>query len=203
MKIICIGRNYADHAKELNNPLPVEPVFFFKPDSALLINDQPFYYPDFSTDLHYEVEIVLRIGKVGKNISPAFAGRYYDKIGIGIDFTARDLQRKCMAEGLPWEMAKGFDNSAAISKFIPKENFNDMKKINFRLDINDKTVQQGNTRDMVFSFEEIISYVSRFITFKTGDMIYTGTPAGVSPVKIGDNLKAYLGNELMMDFLIK
>ena len=203
MKIICIGRNYADHAKELNNPLPKEPLFFLKPDSALLINNKPFYYPAFSKDLHYEVEIVLKICRLGKTIAPGFAHRYFNEIGIGIDFTARDLQRKCMAEGLPWEIAKGFDNSAAISNFIPLSHFDDIKNISFRLEINNNIVQQGNTHDLIFSFDILISHVSGYMTLKTGDLIFTGTPAGVGPVKPGDKLRAFIGDELMMDFFIK
>ncbi len=190
MKIICIGRNYADHAKELNNPVPVNPVFFMKPDSSLLINNNPFFYPQFSKEIHYETEIVLKICRLGKSIQPQFASRYYEEIGIGIDFTARDLQDACKKEGHPWEIAKAFDQSAVLGRFVPKTSLPDLSAINFQLDLNDVTVQKGNTRDLLFSFDEVITYISTFVTLKTGDLIYTGTPAGVGPVKIGDHLVA-------------
>lgn len=203
MKIICIGRNYADHAKELNNPLPEKPVFFMKPDSALVIRNRPFYYPDFSADVHHEVEVVVKINRLGRSIDPKFAGRYYAELGLGIDFTARDLQNECREKGLPWEIAKGFDYSAPVSRFVPKENLPDTSAIPFHLDLNGKTVQKGNTRDMIFSIDRIIAYVSGFVTLKTGDLIFTGTPAGVGPVKIGDRLQAYMAGEKMLDFLVK
>jgi len=203
MKIICVGRNYAEHAKELKNDIPSEPVIFFKPDCAILRNNQPFFIPSFSKNLHYEVEIVFKISKVGKTISKKFANRYYDSIAIGIDFTARDLQEKCRANGLPWEISKAFDSSAAISRFIPKTDFNDLGKLHFSLIKNNEVVQQGNTSDMIFHIDEIISYVSQFVTLKTGDLIYTGTPAGVGPVKIGDHLQAYIEDRKMMDFYIR
>jgi 2-keto-4-pentenoate hydratase/2-oxohepta-3-ene-1,7-dioic acid hydratase in catechol pathway len=203
MKIICIGRNYKEHVKELNNKLPDNPLFFLKPDTALLRNNNPFFIPDFSSEIHYEVELIIKINRLGKTIQPKFAHRYFDSIGIGIDFTARDIQKQCIEKGLPWELAKAFDYSAAISKFLPKSNFSNLDEISFRLDINSKTVQLGNTSQMIFSFDEIISYVSRFITFRTGDIIFSGTPAGVGPVKIGDRLQAYIEEKLMLDFFIK
>ena len=204
MKIICIGRNYVEHARELNNPLPQNPVFFLKPDTALVIRNRPFYYPDFSTDIHYETELVLKICKVGKSIPEKFAQDYYDQVGLGFDFTARDLQQKCKEKGLPWEIAKGFDYSAPISQeFIPKEHFTDLKNISFHLELNGKKVQEGHSGDMIFSFEKIIAYVSGFMTLRTGDLIFTGTPAGVGPVKIGDKLEAYLEEKLMLTCQIK
>lgn len=203
MKFICIGRNYAEHAKEMNSPVPTEPVIFIKPETALLRNNLPFYYPEFSKDIHHEVEIVLKISKMGKSIEPVFANRYYEEIGIGIDFTARDIQEKCKKGGLPWEKAKAFDYSAAIGNFIPKSNFKAMNDINFHLDINGKQVQKGNTKDLLFTFDQIISYASQFFTLKIGDYIFTGTPEGVGPVKIGDRLEAYLEKEKLLDFEIK
>jgi 2-keto-4-pentenoate hydratase/2-oxohepta-3-ene-1,7-dioic acid hydratase in catechol pathway len=203
MKIICIGRNYSDHAKELKNEIPENPVFFLKPDSALLRNNNPFFIPDFSNEIHYEVELILKIKLLGKSIQPRFAQRYFDEIGIGIDFTARDLQQKCKEKGLPWEIAKAFDNSAAIGKFVQKSTLPDLNNIHFRLDINGKTVQNGLSADMLFNFDKIIAYVSKFMTFKTGDLIYTGTPAGVGAVKIGDHLQAYIEGQLLLDFYIK
>lgn len=211
MKIICIGRNYIEHANELNNPLPKEPVFFLKPDTAIIRNNQPFYYPDFSEEIHYEVEIVLKINlsrhecrdKSGKNIVSELAHQYYDEIGIGIDFTARDLQAKAKENGLPWEIAKAFDGSAPIGKFVEKSKFPDVNNLNFSLDINNNRVQQGNTKDMLFSFAQLIAYVSKFITLKTGDLIFTGTPAGVGPVKTGDKLQAAIEDEVLLDFCVK
>lgn len=191
MKIFCIGRNYAEHARELNNPVPQEPVVFMKPPTALLPNDKPFYFPEFTHDVHYEAEIVLRICKNGRHVQPEFAGRYYDHIAFGIDFTARDLQQRCKEKGLPWEIAKGFDGSAPISRFIPIDRF-DHAAIEFELRKNGSTVQRGNTKDMLFSFEDIIVYVSRFFKLQTGDLIYTGTPSGVGPVAIGDRLEGFL-----------
>ena len=187
MKIIAIGRNYINHAKELKNTVPAEPIFFMKPETALLRNNQPFYLPDFSKEIHYETEIVLRIGKVGKAIPEKFALSHIDGIGIGFDFTARDLQNKLKAKGLPWEAAKAFDYSAAISpSFLPPESFTNLKDISFKMVKNGQTVQQGNTKDLIFSFEKIIAFVSRFVSFKTGDLIYTGTPEGVGKVSEGD-----------------
>lgn len=203
MKIICVGRNYAEHAKELKNDIPTEPVIFFKPDCAILRNNQPFFIPAFSKNLHYEVEIVFKICKVGKTISKKFAHRYYDSVAIGIDFTARDLQEKCRKEGLPWEISKAFDSSAAISRFIPKTDISNLGKLQFSLVKNNEVVQKGNTSDMIFHIDEIIAYVSQFVTLKTGDLIYTGTPAGVGPLKIGDHLQAYIEDKKMMDFYIK
>jgi 2-keto-4-pentenoate hydratase/2-oxohepta-3-ene-1,7-dioic acid hydratase in catechol pathway len=203
MKIICIGRNYAEHAKELNNPLPVKPVFFMKPDSALLIKNNPFFLPDFSNEIHYETEIVLKISRLGKSIQKKYASRYYDSVGVGIDFTARDLQELCKKAGHPWEIAKAFDQSAVINKFVGVDTLPDRNAINFQLELNETTVQKGNSRDMIFSFDEIIAYVSTFITLKTGDLIYTGTPAGVGPVKTGDHLVASLEGQVLLDFHVR
>jgi len=203
MKIICIGRNYVDHAKELKNPVPEKPVFFMKPDSALVIRNRPFFYPDFSEDIHHEIEVVLKINRLGRSIEEKFAHRYFNEITLGVDFTARDLQAECKKKGLPWEIAKGFDYSAPISKFLKTGNFEDINSLNFHLDINGNTAQKGNTRDMIFSFSKIIAYVSKFMTLKTGDLIFTGTPAGVGPVQIGDRLEAYLEGEKLMDFFVK
>jgi len=202
MKIICIGRNYAEHAKEMKSEVPTEPVFFLKPETALL-KDKDFYYPGFTKDLHHEVEIVLKISKNGKHIAEEFASQYYNEIGIGIDFTARDLQMKCKEKGLPWEKAKAFDNAAPIGEFVPKETFADLKNISFHLNINGSQRQAGNTKDLIFSFEKIISYVSQFITLKTGDLIFTGTPEGVSAVNIGDVLEASIENKKMFQLNIK
>jgi len=203
MKIICIGLNYMDHIREMNNPIPQVPVFFLKPDTSLVRNNNPFFYPEFTNDLQYELEVVLKINKLGRNVSEKFAHRYYNEIGLGIDFTARDLQRLCKDKGMPWEMAKAFDGSAPISSFVPKDRFENLNNINFKLEKNDETVQKGNTNDMVFKFDHIISYVTKFITLRTGDLIFTGTPVGVGPVKVGDRLKAYLEDELMLDFFIR
>ncbi len=203
MKIICIGRNYVDHAKELNNPLPEKPVFFFKPETSLVRRNRPFFYPDFSEDIHYETELVLKISKLGKNIQEKFAHTYYDEIGIGFDFTARDIQKECKNKGLPWEIAKAFDNSSPIGQFIPVKDFVDINSIKFHLKINDNIVQEGNSRDMIFSFDALISYVSRFVTLKNGDLIYTGTPAGVGPVKIGDKLDAFIEDKRLLSCRIK
>ena len=203
MKIICIGRNYVAHARELNNEVPEKPVFFMKPDSALVINNRPFFYPDFSSDVHHELEVVIRISRLGRSIEERYAGRYFNELGLGVDFTARDLQSEQKKKGLPWEIAKGFDYSAPISEFHPVEKFSDLNNLNFRLDRNGECVQEGNTSLMIFSFEKIISYVSRFMTLKTGDLIFTGTPAGVGPVAINDRLEAYLEGEKLMDFPVK
>lgn len=194
MKIICIGRNYLEHAKELGNNIPKEPLFFLKPDSAIQPKGHPFFIPDFSKNIHYEIELVLKICKNGKNINEKFAHTYYNEIGLGIDFTARDLQEKCKKFGLPWEIAKGFDGSAQISNtFIKKENL-DINNINFHLKVNNNLVQSGNSKDLIFSFDSIISYISKFYTLKTGDLIYTGTPAGVGKVNIGDRLYGYIND---------
>lgn len=203
MKIIAIGRNYAEHAKELNNPVPTVPVIFMKPDTAVLRDNKPFYHPEFSTDIHHEIELVLKVSKEGKHIAEKFASNYFDEIGLGIDFTARDIQQKHKEKGLPWELAKAFDNSAPISKFIPKANFKDLNNLNIRLDLNGKTVQDGNTKDLIFSFEYIIAFVSKYISLKKGDLIFTGTPQGVGKVNIGDHLEGYLENEKLLDFDIR
>ncbi|RKR82329.1 2-keto-4-pentenoate hydratase/2-oxohepta-3-ene-1,7-dioic acid hydratase in catechol pathway [Mucilaginibacter gracilis] len=203
MKIIAIGRNYAEHAKELNNPIPSIPVIFMKPDTALLKDNKPFYHPDFSEDVHHEIEIVLKICKEGKSISEKFASAYFDEIALGIDFTARDIQSRHKEKGLPWELAKAFDNSAPVSNFVPKSNFTDMYNLNFHLDINGQVRQKGSTHDLLFSFERIIAFVSGYITLKKGDLIFTGTPPGVSKVSIGDHLEGYLENEKLLDFYIK
>jgi 2-keto-4-pentenoate hydratase/2-oxohepta-3-ene-1,7-dioic acid hydratase in catechol pathway len=208
MKIIAIGRNYVEHIKELNNERPDEPVIFTKPDTAILKDGEPFYYPDFSQDIHHEVEILLKINKMGKNIEEKFAHKYYDEIGIGIDFTARDIQSKLKAKGLPWDLAKGFNGSAPISEFVPKSKFEDLKNLNFHLNVTDangetQTRQQGNTSLMLFSFDYIISFVSRYFTLKTGDIIFTGTPSGVAPVKVGDKLTAFIEGTQMLEFEVK
>ena len=203
MKIICIGRNYADHAKEMKSELPSSPIFFLKPDTSYLKPGNPFFFPSFTNDIHFECEIVVKLCKVGKNISEKFANKYYKEIGLGIDFTARDLQENCKSKGLPWEIAKAFEHSAPISKdFIPKEEI-DWSNLEFSLKQNDKIVQIGHTKDMIFNIDQIISYVSKFMTLKTGDLIYTGTPAGVGPIKIGDNLTGYIGERKMIDLNIK
>lgn len=201
MKIICIGRNYIEHARELNNPVPKEPVFFMKPDSAIIRNNKPFYLPDFSKEVHHEIELVLKIDRLGKGIDEQFAHRYYHEIGIGVDFTARDLQRIAKEKGLPWEKAKAFDGSAPLGGFLPKEKLPD--PILFRLEINGKIVQEGSTADLIFSFDKIIAYVSRYITLRTGDLIFTGTPAGVGPVQRNDRLRGYIGDQLLLDFVVK
>jgi acylpyruvate hydrolase len=203
MKIICIGRNYREHAKELNQPVPSEPIFFMKPDSSIIKNNKPFFLPDFSGEIHHEVEIVLKICRLGKNIDERFAHRYYEEIGIGIDFTARDLQRQCIEKGNPWEMCKAFDGSAPLGKFIKKNKLTNPGSINFHLDINGRTVQKGNTRDLIFSFEKLIAYISRFVTLKMGDLIFTGTPSGIGSVKIGDQLSAYVDGIMLLDFFVR
>lgn len=204
MKIICIGKNYLEHIREMEGKIPEEPIFFLKPDTALLRNNDPFYIPEWTGNLHHEVELVLRICRLGKNIEIKFAHRYYDAISLGIDFTARDVQSELMRKGLPWEKAKAFDYSAAISsKFFPLNSFPKLQKIRFRLDVNNQTVQQATSELMIFGFDEIISHISKFMTLKIGDLIYTGTPAGVGPVKIGDRLEGYLEDEKMFDFRIR
>lgn len=203
MKIIAIGRNYAEHAKELNNPIPTVPVIFMKPDTAILKDNKPFYHPEFSADIHHEIELVLKISKEGKHIAQKFANSYFDEVGLGIDFTARDIQQKHKEKGLPWELAKAFDHSAPISKFIPKSTFKDLSNLNLRLNLNDNIVQEGNTKDLLFSFEHIISFVSQYITLKKGDLIFTGTPKGVGKVNIGDHLCGYLEDEKLLDFYIR
>ena len=202
MKILCIGRNYAAHIEELGNERPESPVIFQKPDTALLRDNAPFYYPDFTTDIHHEIEVVVKIRREGKSVAPEFAHKYYQEIGLGIDFTARDLQAKAKSKGLPWDLAKGFNGSAPISKFVPKDSF-DLGNTNFSLTVNDHEVQHGNTQLMLYPIDEIISYISHFITLKTGDILFTGTPKGVGPIQIGDRLKGYLEGELMLDFEVK
>lgn len=203
MKIICIGRNYVDHIRELNNAIPTSPVFFMKPDTALLIRNRPFYYPSFSMNIHYEVELVLKICKVGKNIQKKFAHTYYDEIGIGLDMTARDLQDAAKEKGLPWAIAKGFDQSAPVSLFLPKSEFHDVKNIGFHLDLNGTSVQQGNSGMMIHDFDDIVTSVSQFMTLRTGDYIFTGTPAGVGPVKVGDKLEAWIEDKKLLSCLVK
>lgn len=203
MKIIAIGRNYAEHAKELNNPIPDKPVIFLKPDTALLKDNKPFYIPEFSSDIHYELEVVLKICKEGKHISEKFAHKYYEEVGLGIDFTARDIQTAHKAKGLPWELAKSFDHSAAVSSFIPKTDIADLYDLSFELKINKESRQNGNTKNILFSFEKIISFVSQYITLKKGDLIYTGTPEGVGQVKQGDKLEAWLQGQQLLNFDIK
>jgi len=204
MKIICIGRNYAEHAKEMNSAVPTEPVVFMKPETALLPKRNPFFYPAFSKDVHYEVELVLRIDRLGKKIEERFAHKYYSSIGIGIDFTARDVQAQCKAKGLPWEKAKAFDHSAPMSpKLLPVAGFADLNNIDFRLEKNGTVVQQGNTKDLIFSFDHLIHHISQYITLKIGDLIFTGTPAGVGPIAIGDKLEAFIGDEKMLGVQVK
>lgn len=204
MRIFAVGRNYVDHIKELNNQLPDSPVIFTKPDTALLKNNSPFYFPDFSTEIHYEGELVLRIGKEGKNIEEKFARKYYDAIGVGIDFTARDLQQKAKKEGLPWDIAKGFNGSAPISDvFKPIDSFPDLNNINFSLRLNNEVKQEGNSSLMIFKFDVIVAYLSKFFTLRPGDLIYTGTPKGVGPIQVGNVLSVYLENEKMLEVEIK
>jgi len=203
MKIIAIGRNYAEHAKELNNPVPTTPVIFMKPDTALLKDNKPFYHPEFSQDIHHEIELVLKVSKEGKHINEKFAADYFDEIGLGIDFTARDIQSRHKEKGLPWELAKGFDNSAPVSNFFPKSQFTDLTNLNLKLDVNGQTRQDGNTKDLLFSFEKLIAFVSQYITLKKGDLIFTGTPEGVAAVKPGDRLEGYLQGEKLLDFYVK
>lgn len=204
MKIICIGRNYVAHAKEFNESVPEEPIFFMKPDTALLRNNDPFYIPDWTNEVHHEIELVIKINRIGKNIEKRFAHRYFDEIGLGVDFTARDVQAKLKAKGLPWEKSKAFDNAAVISNvFFSKSILPDNDAIRFRLDINGKTVQETNSGLMIFGFEELIADISKYITLKIGDLIYTGTPANVGPVKIGDHLEGYLEDKKLLDFIIK
>ena len=203
MKIICIGRNYTAHAKELNNPVPKEPVIFLKPDTALLPKSMPFFYPSFSKDVHYEAELVVKIDRVGKNISQKFAHKYYSELTVGIDFTARDLQQECKQKGLPWEKAKAFDGSAPVGRFIPKENFQNLNDLNFSLKVNGENKQQGNTANMLFSIDAIIAYISQFFTLKIGDLIFTGTPEGVGPISINDSFEAFLEDEKVLDLKIK
>ncbi len=203
MKIIAVGRNYADHIKELNNERTDEPVIFTKPESAILKDGEPFYYPDFSQDVHHELEILVKISKMGKNIEEKFAHKYYDEIGVGIDFTARDNQTKLKAKGLPWDLSKGFDGSAPMSGFVPKSKYADLTNLNFHLDVNGSLRQEGNTSMMLFPIDTIIAFVSKYFTLKTGDIIFTGTPAGVAAVKAGDTLSCYIEGEKMLEFEVK
>ena len=203
MKIICIGRNYADHAKEMNAKLPEKPMFFLKPDTALLPKRNPFYYPSFTKDLHYECEVVVKISRLGKNIATKYAHEYYEEIGLGIDFTARDLQAACKEKGHPWEIAKAFEHSAPLSETFFSKSSVDIKNMKFSLKKNGVVVQAGNTKDMLFTIEEIISYVSQFMTLKIGDLIFTGTPEGVGPVQIGDQLEGFIEEQKMLDLRIK
>lgn len=204
MKIICIGRNYSDHISELKNEKPTDPVIFLKPDTAILLKKQPFFIPDFSDDVHYEVEVLVRINKVGKYIQEKFAHKYYDEIGLGIDFTARDLQQQLKEKGLPWEKAKGFDGSAVIGEnWMDKNSFSDLNNINFSLHKNEELVQQGTTGDMLWKIDEIISYVSQFFTLKIGDIIFTGTPKGVGKVSINDHLTGFIEKEQMFSINVK
>lgn len=203
MKIICIGLNYRKHAIEMGRSFPAEPVVFMKPDSSILKNNKPFFLPDFSSEVHYEVEVVVKITRLGKGILPEFASRYYSEITAGIDITARDLQTKLSMDRLPWEISKCFDGAAPLGKFIPVSSVDDVGNLDFRLEINGKIVQQSSTSDMIFSINEIVSYVSRFFTLKTGDLIFTGTPSGVGPLKKHDHLVAYIKQMPLLDFMIK
>ncbi|AWA30017.1 2-hydroxyhepta-2,4-diene-1,7-dioate isomerase [Flavobacterium magnum] len=203
MKLICIGRNYAAHIEELKNERPAEPVVFLKPDSAILLKQHPFVIPEFSDDIHHEIEIVVRINKVGKYIEPKFAHKYYDEISVGIDFTARDLQQKLKDKGLPWEKAKAFDGSAVVGEFLPKTQFESIENLTFELTNNGKTVQKGNNSHMLWKIDELISYVSQFFTLKIGDLIFTGTPEGVAAVKPGDVLEGFLEQNKLFRIQVK
>lgn len=203
MKIICIGRNYKNHVNELNNIVPTEPVIFLKPDTSIILKKQPFFIPDFSNDIHYEVEVIVKINRVGKYISKEFAHKYYDKIGLGIDFTARDIQQNQKKFGLPWEKAKAFDGSALIGKWVNKTSFDDINDINFSLMKNNELVQQGNTSQMLWDIDSIIAYVSSFFSLKIGDIIFTGTPAGVGAVKKNDKLKGFINGDEFFDLKIR
>jgi 2-keto-4-pentenoate hydratase/2-oxohepta-3-ene-1,7-dioic acid hydratase in catechol pathway len=203
MKIICVGRNYAEHIAELNNEKPDAPVIFIKPDTALLRPGEAFYYPEFSKDVHYEVELVVKINKMGKNIEEKFAHKYYDEIAVGIDFTARDLQSQLKAKGLPWELAKAFNGSAPVSDFVPVSDFADLQNVNFSLDVNGETRQDGNSSMMLYQINYLISFVSKYFTLKTGDLIFTGTPKGVGPVAIGDVLTASIEGKKMLELFVK
>ncbi len=198
MKIICIGRNYSEHAKELNNEVPTEPVIFMKPKSAVLFPGKPLFYPEFSDDIHYECELIIKISKNGKYIQEKFAGKYYNAISVGLDFTARDLQEKQKKKGLPWEIAKAFDGSAALGDFIPISADMDVNKLNFELRVNDKVVQTGNSANMIFRINKIVEYVSQFFTLNIGDVIFTGTPAGVGPISVYDKLEGYLEGQKLL-----
>lgn len=203
MKIICVGRNYSEHAKELNNDIPKDPVIFMKPKSALLLPDKPLYYPEFTDELHYECELVVKICKNGKYIQEKFAPKYYKEISVGIDFTARDLQKQLKEKGLPWEIAKAFDSSAAVGDFLSIEDGLDINNIDFELKKNDETVQKGNSKDMLFPINEVIEYVSQYFTLNIGDLIFTGTPAGVGPTTIFDKLTGYLNGQQLLSVEVK
>ncbi|MEL6251434.1 MAG: fumarylacetoacetate hydrolase family protein [Bacteroidota bacterium] len=203
MKIICVGRNYVEHAKELNNPVPDEPLIFFKPDTSVLRNNKDFYYPDFTTDLHFECEMVIRIAREGKFIQEKFVRDYIDGVGVGIDLTARDVQAKAKSKGWPWTLAKGFNDAAPVSNFLPIEDFPDLQKVKFRCDINGETRQEGDTGHMIFQVDMLIAYISKFITVKKGDLIFTGTPKGVGPLKVDDHIEAYLEGQKLMDFHVR
>ena len=203
MKIICIGRNYLDHINELNNKKPIEPLFFLKPETAIQPKGHPFFIPDFSNDIHYEIELVLRINKIGKHIKEKFANNYYNEIGLGIDFTARDIQKECKEKGLPWEKAKSFDGAAQISKKFINKNDLEIDNISFSLQKNNQEVQIGNSKDLIFSFDKIIAHISKFITLKIGDLIYTGTPSGVGKVEKNDILTGYIEKEELLNVIVK
>jgi len=203
MKLICIGRNYTEHIKELKNEKPADPVVFLKPDTAILLKKQPFFIPDFSNDVHHEVEILVKINKVGKHIDKKFATKYYEEIGLGIDFTARDLQSQLKAKGLPWEKAKAFDGAAVVGKWVSKNEFKNVDDINFSLHKNETVVQQGNTSLMLWKIDELIEYVSKYFTLKIGDIIFTGTPAGVGKVIANDKLKGYIENQELFSITVK
>jgi len=203
MKIICVGRNYTDHIKELENNKPKEPVLFLKPDSSIILNNKPFFIPDFSQNIHYELELTIKISRLGKHIEEKFSHKYYDFIGLGIDFTARDLQSDLKSKGLPWEKSKAFDGSCFISKWLNKSEFNDVNNLNFNLNKNGKTVQKTNSKLMLWKIDELISYISTFFTLKIGDVIFTGTPAGVGKVSIGDNLEGFIEDNKIFNLNIK
>jgi 2-keto-4-pentenoate hydratase/2-oxohepta-3-ene-1,7-dioic acid hydratase in catechol pathway len=203
MKIFCVGRNYSEHATELGNDVPDEPVIFMKPKSALLQPHTPFYYPEFTNELHYECELVLRISKNGKYIQDKFAGKYYDAITAGIDFTARDIQNDLKAKGLPWEKAKAWDNSAVIGKWVPLANIKDRSNVNFSFKKNGELVQQGNSKDMIFDFDYIVSYISNFFSINIGDLVFTGTPKGVGEIVVGDEVEAFIESDSMLTLDVK
>lgn len=203
MKIICVGRNYNAHVKELKNEVPTEPVLFLKPQTAIPIKNQPFFYPDFSKDVHFEVELVIKICKVGKHIATEFAHKYYNEIGIGIDFTARDIQEECKKKGLPWEKAKAFDGSAAVGDFIDKKSLGNLNNLAFSLQQNGVVKQSGNSSDMIFTIDELVAYISRYFTLKIGDLIFTGTPEGVGPIAVGDQLEGFLFEKKLLDIKVR
>lgn len=203
MKIICVGRNYSEHIKELDNQRPEEPVLFMKPDSAVILKNNPFIIPTFSSDIHYEVEVLVKINKIGKHISREFASDYYEEVGLGIDFTARDLQSKLKEKGLPWERAKGFDGSAMVGQFVNKQTLGDLENLEFSLQKNEEIVQKGNTADMLWKIDELIEYISKYFTLKIGDIIFTGTPSGVGPVSHGDQLVGFVNNQEFFSLKVK